>query len=258
MLEWHLGGARKPIQHVGVGYLRRFRAGPGWSGAIPELLFGQANLQHVGRGLSYLLPVIQLGLVADPLRFKTNGDAMPLADYAEACPRSTHCAFEEPEAHLHPKVQSRLAHWFVALAMAERQILVETHSDHMVRRLRGLAARAKPGSALETWLLENVRVLQVEQQDGKSTVKQATLTAQGGLEDWPHDFMDAATDEERSIYDASLDKPSEPEEPLPNTINVSAFGSSDRDKAPGEIHHVPKDKAHLLKPNAGWTCPPED
>jgi predicted ATPase len=43
----------------------------------------------------------------------------------------------------HPKVQTRLAHWFVALAMARRQFLVETHSDHLVRRLRGLAARAK-------------------------------------------------------------------------------------------------------------------
>jgi predicted ATPase len=172
-----------------------------------RLLFGQASLQHVGRGLSYVLPVIQLGLIADPLRFQPALQDTTLEEYEKACPYFAHCAFEEPEAHLHPKVQTRLAHWLVALAMAHRQILVETHSDHLVRRLRGLAARAKPGSLAEAWLLANVRVLQIDQQDGRSIVKSATLTPQGGLEDWPADFMDEATDEERSIYDASLDKP---------------------------------------------------
>ena len=175
-----------------------------------RLLFGNASFQHVGRGLSYLVPVIQLGLITDPLRFRPLLDDMPLEDYEQACPGYTHCAFEEPEAHLHPKVQTRLAHWLVSLAMSRRQILVETHSDHLVRRLRGLAARAEPGSPLERWLLKNVRVLQVEQHDGESIVKSAGLTPQGGLEDWPADFMDEATDEERSIYYASLDKPAEP------------------------------------------------
>jgi predicted ATPase len=172
-----------------------------------RLLFGQASLQHVGRGLSYLLPVIQLGLIADPLRFEPKIQDLPLAEYETACPGYTHFAFEEPEAHLHPKVQTRLAHWLVALAMAHRQILVETHSDHLVRRLRGLVARAKPGSALERWLIENVQILEIDQVDGRSVVTSTALTPQGSLENWPADFMDEATDEERSIYDASLDKP---------------------------------------------------
>ncbi|HEX5747628.1 MAG TPA: AAA family ATPase [Archangium sp.] len=173
-----------------------------------RLLFGRANLQHVGRGLSYLLPVIQLGLISDPLRFKTTGP-LDLETYREKCPSYGHCAFEEPEAHLHPKVQTRLAHWLVALAMARRQLLVETHSDHLVRRLRGLIARAGAGSELERWLLENIRVLQVEQTGGESEVQVARLTTRGGLEEWPSDFMDEATGEERSIYHAALDKPEE-------------------------------------------------
>ncbi len=175
-----------------------------------RLLFGKASLQHVGRGISYLLPVVELGLLADPLRFKPDLGDVPLRDYWHACPDYTHCALEEPESHLHPKIQTRLAHWFVALAMARRQLLVETHSDHLVRRLRGLAARAKPGSEQEAWLLNHVRVVQVEQEDGRSILKPMTLTPQGGLENWPADFMDEATDEERSIYDASLDKSAEP------------------------------------------------
>ncbi|WP_437587606.1 AAA family ATPase [Sorangium sp. So ce1000] len=175
-----------------------------------RLLFGRASLQHVGRGLSYLMPVVQLGLIADPLRFRSELKDVSLVKYKEACPRYTHFAIEEPESHLHPKVQTRLAHWLVSLAMSRRHVLVETHSDHLVRRLRGLAARAKPGSTLEKWLLENVRVLHIEQRNGKSTARSATLTPQGSLEDWPADFMDEATGEEREIYDASLDKLAEP------------------------------------------------
>jgi predicted ATPase len=174
-----------------------------------RLLFEKASLQHVGRGISYLLPVVELGLLADPLRFKRGLSDMSLEEYKTRCSYYAHCALEEPEAHLHPKLQTRLAHWLVALAMAHRQLLVETHSDHLVRRLRGLAARAKPGSELEKWLLENVRVLWVEQREGQSFVKSVSLTPQGSLDDWPADFMDEATDEERAIYDASLDKSAE-------------------------------------------------
>lgn len=174
-----------------------------------RLMFGDASLLHVGRGLSYLLPLVELGLFADPLRFeKGRPGSMPLAAYREQCKSFTHIALEEPEAHLHPKVASRLAHWLVSLARANRRLIVETHSDHLVRRLRGLAARAGAGSELEQWLLQNVVVLSVEQgADGSSSVVSSRLTAEGGVEQtWPADFMDESADEESSIYYARLNK----------------------------------------------------
>lgn len=103
-----------------------------------RLLFGDANSTHVGRGLTYLFPIVEPGLFADPLRFRGEFGEMTPEEYKQACSGYTHIAFEQPEAHLHPKVQTRLAHWMVALAMANRQLIVETHSDHLVRRLRGL------------------------------------------------------------------------------------------------------------------------
>ena len=173
-----------------------------------QLMFGDASLVHVGRGLNSLLPLVELGLFADPLRFTGDYGDMDLSAYREKCTSYSHIALEEPEAHLHPKVASRLAHWMVSLALANRRLIVETHSDHMVRRLRGLAARAGRGSDLEQWLLQNVVVLSVEQsEDGSSTVTTSRLTAEGGVEEqWPADFMDEATDEESAIYYAKLDK----------------------------------------------------
>lgn len=173
-----------------------------------RLLFGGASLQHVGRGIGYLLPAVVLGLVSDPLRFDEPSTDLDLVEYLDQCPTLTHAALEEPEKHLHPKVQTRLAHWFIALAMAGRRLLVETHSDHLVRRLRGLIARASSGSDLEKWLAKNIVIAEVEQtDDGQSHLTCSRLTKTGGIaERWPADFIDEGTDEERSIYYASLEK----------------------------------------------------
>lgn len=199
-----------------------------------RLLFGDASLGHVGRGLSYLLPLVELGLFADPLRFTGNRGSMSLTDYCDQCKSFTHIALEEPEAHLHPKVASRLAHWLVSLARANRRLIVETHSDHLVRRLRGLAARAGAGSDLEKWLIENVIVLSVEQgNDGCSTVTASRLTSEGGVaESWPTDFMDESTEEESAIYYARLNKtePSHPSGTFP--IELVEGSEPEPDEAP--------------------------
>lgn len=173
-----------------------------------RLLFGSASLQHVGRGIGYLLPIVEAGLIADPMgRNEDEGD-MELAAYLDRCAFFPHLALEEPESHLHPKVQTRLAHLMVSLARCGRQMLVETHSDHLVRRLRGLIARAAPGGEVEQWLHDNVNIVGVEQSpEGVTTLHQSRLTPEGSIaERWPADFMDEASDEERSIYFASLDK----------------------------------------------------
>jgi len=176
-----------------------------------RLLLGKASLQHVGRGFTYLLPLIEYGLLLDPMRFQGEAGTQPREAFLEGLTRYALAAFEEPEAHIHPKLQSQLAHWFVALAMSGRNLIVESHSDHFVRRLRGLVARAPAGSFLEQWLRTNVAIVEVTKDaHGVSTLVSTTLDGRGDFERWPSDFMDTATDEEREIYDASLDKPGRP------------------------------------------------
>jgi predicted ATPase len=173
-----------------------------------RLLFGKSSLQHVGRGISYLLPVVEAGLIADPLRNKPIGEQVSLAEYLEQCDTIAHTALEEPESHTHPKVQTLLAHFMVSLALSGRQILIETHSDHLVRRLRGIIARSAEGSESEQWFSRNVSIVEVEQSaEGVTTLRQSKLTTAGAIaEHWPADFMDEASNEERSIYDAAMEK----------------------------------------------------
>ena len=43
---------------------------------------------------------------------------------------------QQPEVHLHPSAQAALGGLFCQIASRERQIIVETHSDHLIDRVR--------------------------------------------------------------------------------------------------------------------------
>jgi predicted ATPase len=67
--------------------------------------------ENVGFGVSYVLPIIVIILSAKP-------DSLIM--------------IENPEAHLHPKSQSKLAELMALAAQNGVQILIETHSDHII------------------------------------------------------------------------------------------------------------------------------
>lgn len=69
------------------------------------------NAENVGFGLSYALPIIVALLSA-----KKGGVIL----------------LENPEAHLHPKGQSKLAELIALAAQNGIQIFLETHSDHII------------------------------------------------------------------------------------------------------------------------------
>ena len=73
------------------------------------------NLIDVGYGVSQVLPVITEMLRSDaPSLF----------------------LLQQPEVHLHPMAQAALGSLFCQVAGPERQIVVETHSDHLIDRVR--------------------------------------------------------------------------------------------------------------------------
>ena len=71
--------------------------------------------QNVGFGMTYLLPVVVALVGANP------GDVVVL---------------ENPEAHLHPSAQVRIADLVVCAVNAGVQVIVETHSDHVLNGVR--------------------------------------------------------------------------------------------------------------------------
>ncbi|HVU47271.1 MAG TPA: AAA family ATPase, partial [Terracidiphilus sp.] len=76
-------------------------------------------LADSGFGYSQVLPILIRGLMLQP------GGMLII---------------EQPEVHLNPGLQVRLSDFLAAMALANKQILIETHSEHVVNSLRAIAA----------------------------------------------------------------------------------------------------------------------
>lgn len=139
------------------------------------------DLTSVGVGVSQVLPVILLCLLAEP------GDLVIL---------------EQPELHLHPALQQKLADFLLECTRSGRQILVETHSEHLINRLR---RRVAEDDSDETESL--VGLLFAEQHDGQTTFYESKINAYGGLsQDWPDGFLDLGAREAQSLVRSSVYK----------------------------------------------------
>lgn len=128
------------------------------------------NLHDVGVGVSQVLPVLVLAYIAR---------------------RGSTIVLEEPEIHLHPLAQSVLAELFVEVGR-ERQVqfLVETHSEHLFRRMQTLVAR-------QTVATQDVALYFVERQGHAATLRELGLDDFGRLTNWPQGFFGDALNETR-------------------------------------------------------------
>ena len=86
----------------------------------------QRNLIDVGYGVSQVLPVITELLRRD-VRVRGDEDAKSLRPIF---------LLQQPEVHLHPSAQAALGSLFCQIAGSDRQLVVETHSDHLLDRVR--------------------------------------------------------------------------------------------------------------------------
>lgn len=90
---------------------------------------------------------------------------------------------ENPEAHLHPKAQLRLGEFLAVAAQAGIQIIIETHSDHLLNGVR-VAAKKKAVDPI------NVAIHFIEEKDGDHIRTEIELQDDGTLTKWPAGFFD--------------------------------------------------------------------
>lgn len=129
-----------------------------------------ANLRDVGIGVSQVLPVLTLAYFA---------------------PRGSTVLLEEPEIHLHPLAQSVLAELFVEVSKKRQiQFIVETHSEHLFRRLQTLVAKA-------TVPTKDCRLYFVERNGANAVLQQLELDKYGRVKQWPTHFFGDALGETR-------------------------------------------------------------
>jgi predicted ATPase len=92
---------------------------------------------------------------------------------------------ENPEAHLHPRGQARIGELLALAASCGIQVVIETHSDHVLNGIRLLVHEGKlPPNELQ------LHFFQRRQQDGQSLVTSPHIDKNGRIDQWPDGFFD--------------------------------------------------------------------
>lgn len=136
-----------------------------------------ANISDIGSGIAQALPVLVEGL-------RTEKGGLYIV--------------QEPEIHLHPDAQLGMADFLIGLAAKDRMVMVETHSENFLLRLRRRLLDKRSGIKKE-----DVKILVVDKaRKGSSTVTPVSLDDLAQLIHWPAGFMEEATRERIELMKA--------------------------------------------------------
>lgn len=139
-----------------------------------EYVFKQPNMgntnrfkpENVGFGITYGLPVVVAILKSKP------GDLLIL---------------ENPESHIHPKGQAQLGRLMALAAMNGVQVIVETHSDHIVNGVR-VAVKESSIDCNKAMIYYFEKVVKPDEQYSKIT--NIEIDQKGELSEYPKDMLD--------------------------------------------------------------------
>ncbi len=135
-------------------------------------------LSAVGVGVSQILPILVMGLLS---------------------PKDTLLIVEQPELHLHPRVQARLGDFFVGLSKCNKQCLTETHSENLVNQLRLhiVEAGGQDKSDCQIYFVD-------QDETGAAKFEPIEISANGNILNWPKGFFDETMLQEDKITAASI------------------------------------------------------
>ena len=122
---------------------------------------------HTGFGLTQVFPVVVAALSAR---------------------RDDLLLIENPEVHLHPAGQATMGRFLAEVAAAGVQVIMETHSDHVLNGVR----RAVKNGVLTSGdvALHFFRPRHDAERDGVAQVQSPYLDREGNVDDWPDGFFD--------------------------------------------------------------------
>jgi len=115
-------------------------------------------------------------------------------------PEGSTILLEQPEIHLHPSVQAGLADVFLdAVKRRNVQIIFESHSEHLLRRLQR-------GIAEGTTTPESAALYFCRMDDGQSRLTGLELDVFGNIANWPKDFFGDEFGEMAAITKAVMNR----------------------------------------------------
>lgn len=120
--------------------------------------------QHVGFGITHVLPILVACLTS------AEGDLVLI---------------ENPEAHLHPRAQAELGRFLARVGASGRQVMVETHSDHV---LNGVRRAVRDNIAQHSDVL--LHFFRPRSDAAVAQVVSLRVDQAGAIDHWPEGFFD--------------------------------------------------------------------
>ena len=133
----------------------------------------KVDISDVGFGVSQILPILIEGL--------RMGDGQTLL-------------LEQPEIHLHPKLQMQLTDFFIAMSLNDKNTIIETHSEHIINRL-------VRRSLEDDDIREKINIYFI---NSEGLFEKIIIDKGKGITNWPVDFFDQAVDEQREILKLTI------------------------------------------------------
>lgn len=140
----------------------------------------KVGIADVGFGVSQIFPILLEGLRMN------KGNTLLL---------------EQPEIHLHPNLQMQMADFFIALALSGKNVIAETHSDHIVNRLVRRIVEDETHD-----LKDKIGIYFIKPSENGSVYEEINIDETKGITNWPVDFFDQAATEQMRIMQAGLKK----------------------------------------------------
>ncbi|GKV81414.1 hypothetical protein PEC106664_21880 [Pectobacterium carotovorum subsp. carotovorum] len=122
---------------------------------------------NIGYGLTYIFPIIVAGLLAKP------GQILVI---------------DSPEAHLHPMGQSRIGMFLAQVSASGVQVIIETHSDHVLNGVRiAVSSKIIESNDLSIHFFNRINDAENKQ---KLLIVSPKVDNEGSLSEWPEGFFD--------------------------------------------------------------------
>ena len=147
------------------------------------------DIPDVGFGISQILPILVEGMMA---------------------PTRSTVIMEQPEIHLHPKMQAELADLFIDMLNLQskdkrsitKSLIIETHSEYILKRIRRRMAEGQISPRHVAIYFVKPRS---KENPDSAQLEMATISKDGTIE-WPRDFYVTEMEDELAFFKSKIAK----------------------------------------------------
>ena len=134
----------------------------------------RVNISDIGFGASQVLPILVEGIYAG------SGSLFLV---------------EQPVIHLHPRLQGKLADFLIEISGQRKQIVAETHTEHLMLRLQRRIAEGK-------LKVDDLAIYYFDTSSEGTDVIRVQLNRDGTLKEWPPGFFEEDINDSYSMLAA--------------------------------------------------------